>query len=455
MKIKTQFFLRTISILSIAFILAGCIHNPQITSVEIQQSQDAYTYLDPKTATKPLLSFKQQQRTAKKYLKNYFSPWEKKNNFDKFKLNPGNTISILEEQQKAVTKQKEKPGWGENLHRYSPQWFDELSNRMNFNTYPNRDRRAIVINNTNIREFPTDKPIFGDFRLAGEGFPFDYAQFSSLWVGTPLHVSHLSKDGEWALIVSSTVYGWVHLRDIAYVSEDFVNKWKTKNYATLIKNYVPIKDRRGNFRFDGRLGSLFPVSDRSLLIPVKTSDRYAVIRKANLDPKNYAKFPWRATPKHFSMLINELVGENYGWGGMFGNRDCSQLLLDLYAPFGFWLPRNSSNQQNNYSHVDVSNLSPQEKQKFIKENGKPYLTLIGLRGHIMFYLGEYQKENQPELMVFHDAWGIRTTDLLRHQGRAVIGKAVITPLMVDKKISHVAKPLLNKVTTVTFVGEKG
>ena len=34
----------------------------------------------------------------------------------------------------------------------------------------------------------------------------------------------------------------------------------------------------------------------------------------------------------------------YGYGGLYDNRDCSAMTRDLFAPFGLYLPRNSSEQ---------------------------------------------------------------------------------------------------------------
>jgi cell wall-associated NlpC family hydrolase len=40
----------------------------------------------------------------------------------------------------------------------------------------------------------------------------------------------------------------------------------------------------------------------------------------------------------------KLLGERYGWGGMYHARDCSGLVMDVFRCFGLHLPRNAGQQ---------------------------------------------------------------------------------------------------------------
>ena len=60
----------------------------------------------------------------------------------------------------------------------------------------------------------------------------------------------------------------------------------------------------------------------------------------NISTNKILKF----TKENLNMIVREVSKTNYGWGGLYGQRDCSSMLRDLYAPFGIWLPRNSSRQ---------------------------------------------------------------------------------------------------------------
>ena len=80
-------------------------------------------------------------------------------------------------------------------------------------------------------------------------------------------------------------------------------------------------------------------------------------------------------------IANELIDEPYGWGGLYGNRDCSAMTRDFFAPFGIWLPRHSEDQAKKVgTYIDLQNLEPEQKEKIILEQGIPYLSLLWRKG---------------------------------------------------------------------------
>jgi cell wall-associated NlpC family hydrolase len=65
-------------------------------------------------------------------------------------------------------------------------------------------------------------------------------------------------------------------------------------------------------------------------------------------------------------MANELIGEAYGWGGLYQNRDCSAMVRDMFSPFGIWLPRHSEDQaREGGEFIDLTTFSPEEKEKVI------------------------------------------------------------------------------------------
>jgi hypothetical protein len=60
----------------------------------------------------------------------------------------------------------------------------------------------------------------------------------------------------------------------------------------------------------------------------------------------------------------------------------------------------------------------------IRENGIPFLTLLGLKGHIMLYVGI---ANQRPL-VFHSLWGCNVRKVDGSIAKQVVGKAIISTL---------------------------
>jgi hypothetical protein len=118
------------------------------------------------------------------------------------------------------------------------------------------------------------------------------------------------------------------------------------------------------------------------------------------------------------------MSQHYGWGGMFGNRDCSALTRDILTPFGLWLPRNSAAQSRRGAVQSLDGMLPRDKESFILANGTPFASLVGARGHIMLYVGKYKER----AAVFHNIWGIRVVEGVDDNARFVIGRAVVTSI---------------------------
>ena len=117
--------------------------------------------------------------------------------------------------------------------------------------------------------------------------------------------------------------------------------------------------------------------------------------------------PWPLEPsaQGIARLAQNILGQPYGWGGLFGWRDCSATTRDLLAPFGLWLPRNSGDQaQAGTRFVSLEGLTPAQKEERIQALGLPWLSLLWMPGHIMLYVGA----PQGRYLVLHSVWGVKT-----------------------------------------------
>ncbi len=148
----------------------------------------------------------------------------------------------------------------------------------------------------------------------------------------------------------------------------------------------------GRFLFKADLGMMFPEEGpiggpHLVLAAVADEEGRAVIRQVVLPEEAAAVKPLPLTRKNLARAANVLVGQPYGWGGMYENRDCSAMIRDLFAPFGIWLPRNSKDQAREGGRwIDLSMLKAVEKERVIRRDGVPYLTLLYMKGHIMLYM---------------------------------------------------------------------
>jgi hypothetical protein len=168
-----------------------------------------------------------------------------------------------------------------------------------------------------------------------------------------------------------------------------------------------------------------------LLLPKKGEDGMASVARYRPKPGEISSFPVAFTPRNAAWAMDQLIGEPYGWGGMYGLRDCSAMTRDYFTIFGIWLPRNSADQAFSGAAISLKNITVGERLKAIVEKGVPFATLIHMPGHIMLYLGVY--DGEP--VVLHNVWGVRVKAKDGKAGRAVIGRTVISSLRAGAELT--------------------
>ena len=391
------------------------------------------------------ISFNKQKQLNREFYKKYFRPWRiKKLPYSKKDASWG-----------ARVYGKRKSLYGENRRVLRSDYLDKLVNNANFDRYNSMNRRAITIKNTSLRVLPTDKPLFKSFDKAGEGYPFDYNQNSLLFTNHPLIISHLSKDRAWAFAESPFASGWVKVNDMAYVDSAFVEKFKKLEFATIVKDNTPIYNQTGRFLYYAKVATSFPIVNESpnhyLVYTAKRDENAnATLRVIKLDKNISAKKPIRLNRENIIKISKEFLGEKYGWGGSFMNRDCSSMTRDFFAPFGAWLPRNSKSQAHYSKYIDLSKMAKAQKERYIIENAKPFETTIYMRGHIMLYIGYINSK----VYAMHNMWGVRTKDDSgKINGRKIVGQTVVSSLHMGDGLDGVEESALfiNKIKGITLI----
>ena len=402
------------------FILSGCLRIPDTIKDVRELRQDHAFYLNDHASKNELLEAKTQSRMDEDYNIVYFSVWHQSQPFhglpDRVSLD--------------IKKMILNPGFGENKRKHPKAWGKKLEKKAALAKYPNALYGGITTRNTNLRVLPTQSPHFNSPSGDSSSWPFDNLQRSSVPANTPIFICHLSADKAWALVETSFTFGWIPAEDFATVDNDFVKSWERGRYAVITRDQTSILDDQDHFILGASVGHIFPlVKEMSgkleLLIAVADSKRQAVIRRGFVSTDMSAVKPLRFNFANAARIANELTGEPYGWGGLYGHRDCSSMTRDFFAPFGIWLPRHSEDQVKEVgTFINLREMSPEQKEKIIIEKGVPYLSLLWRKGHVMLYIGE----NKGQALIFHNIWGIKTVDLRGQEGRKIIGQAVITTL---------------------------
>ncbi|MCB5315889.1 MULTISPECIES: SH3 domain-containing C40 family peptidase [Yersinia] len=387
----------------------------------------------------PVIDATTQQRHFSALKSHYFgmgqdeqSPW-----------NPHHIASILDKDAKStrdasINKHlgKNSVSWGENFRVHSGDWKQAVRDNANTSIAPvyHPSGRAIAVREALVRILPTADPAYDDPRKAGQGYPFDNLQDSSIRPGTPVYVLADSRDGSWKYVISPSVTGWVHSEDIAGVDQQFVTEWLTlarENLGAFIKEPVSVHEN-GKYYFTARPGTILPFRNKKsalflTAIPVRDVDGRAKIRWVNLREVEFTAMPWQMTPNNIATLMKSMKGRPYGWGNYNFYNDCSAEIRSLLMPFGIFLPRNSASQiQAATRVVDLSQEDTNARIRYLTEHGKPFTTLVYIPGHIMLYIGNAVINGQNVPMTYQNIWGLRPAG---SNSRSIIGGSVFFPLL--------------------------
>lgn len=324
--------------------------------------------------------------------------------------------------------------WAENLLPWTESDWKAIERNATCSTYPSCMERGILIERVSVRAAPTSLPFFLNPSLAGEGFPFDYLAVSNLHLGMPVLVAHTSADGAWFFIETALVSGWIPKRAVATVGPSLIEKVVSLPQAVIIHDYIPLREINGHFVGLGFLGTVLPIEkikSHTYIVLVPVDDQYGNAHFVNVEisKSDAMLMPQVLTADHIATLGNPLIGTHYGWGGNFGLRDCSELMKDLFIPFGIWLPKNSRSQIHAWNFIELENCSREEYHNIMKTQAIPFATLIGCKGHLGLYLGMY---NDVPVML-HNFWGVRVYEK-KKKSRHVLGRTIITSLDVGSEL---------------------
>lgn len=432
-------------ILILLLILVGCSAHNENPYDLLHYSQNPLDYVDTEKGNELLCSPQVQSKTDSLSQNRYFSCWS-----DSLLSDTLATQKLLEYYQDKVTSLKQYPGIGETKLLRDSTFYNEMEVRTNLAKGFNKLRKGIMLQKAHIRVLPTNKPYFLDFKKAGEGYPFDYWQNSTIPMATPVFIYH--ETDNWVLISSHLCSGWVEKEKITYINNDIIESLIKPNRIAIIEDRTPIYSKTHEYLGSADIGTFFPflfkdeVNHKATFVK-KNEWGFAELIVINIPIKSGARMPIPLTQNNVAKVASKMMNQNYGWGGMYFNRDCSQLTLDLFTPFGLILPRNGNHQATHGGdYLKTTELDFKEYKEFVIANSTPFATLVRIPGHIMVYIGE---ENGNPL-VLHNIWGLRTSSLWGKEGRYVIGKTVISSLELGEDIKGVDKKklMLNRLSGV-------
>ncbi|MGB9630164.1 MAG: SH3 domain-containing protein [Thermodesulfobacteriota bacterium] len=315
---------------------------------------------------------------------------------------------------------------------------------------------GLILKRTDIRVFPTQEASL----TSPHPYGFDRFQHSSLSPGALVGVFHRSKDNQWVYAQCGFIRGWIRLSDVAIARKksDAIEYDQWKDRCVITNSFVPIYEdpKLKKKLFIAQMGSSFPLltlSEKSgkalpyyvVKIPLRGNDGYLIFGKGYLSKKDGVHrgfLPY--TQENIARQAFKMLHEPYGWGEMFGGRDCSRFIMDIFSTFGFHMPRNSKLQAMIGIPLLREGEDPPVGIKEILDKAIPLATLLRFPGHIMLYLGK----EKGKYYVIHSLYGIQKV------GKGVfkmekIGKVVVSDLSLGK--NGVNGPLLDRITDIRIV----
>lgn len=227
---------------------------------------------------------------------------------------------------------------------------------------------------------------------------------------------HESKDKKWCFVINGSYCGWVKKESLAYCTnrEQWLNAVKPDNFLTVTACEMTLDETALPSK---TAGLTLPMGTKIKLLknfdkPVfgrKPYDCYAASLPCR-DKNGALDFETVLIPVSKDVVVGNLsmtseavirqafkfLGKVYGWGGSFSSNDCSGIIRQVYACFGFELPRNSTAIANLFDlgGRDCKHMTVEKKRDILKK--MPAGTLLYMEGHLMIYLG--MADNKPYVL---------------------------------------------------------
>lgn len=249
-------------------------------------------------------------------------------------------------------------------------------------------RYALTINRTNLRLLPEASGWFE----SKDDTHYDQLQATALDPCEPLAILIDSKDKQFVFVESRYYAGWVKPSELAFTDKATWLKYADpKSYLTVLASRKTIPAGKAFFQMGGKvlLRSNDLQKDGSWAIYIPTVDANGTIIEQGLNIPNdngVVKGALACSENNLVRQAFRFLGEDYGWGGLGKNVDCSSFVQDVYRSVGIELPRDANRQEKAMARsISLKGMNHAQRLEIIKKS-KPG-ALLFTPTHVMMYLG--------------------------------------------------------------------
>jgi len=251
---------------------------------------------------------------------------------------------------------------------------------------------GVMLRRVQGKNWPTAVP----FVRRPNTFEFDRTVGSAIDMGNPVALLHVSKDGRWAFIQNAMYTCWVPSEAIAFGDIETIRELRdTTNPVVAIGHRVTVYSTPDSGTAVGsiQMGSYLPLRTAGtdfceVLVPGRGENNELVVKRGYVRRSSDVSMGFLPyTLRNIYQQCFVPFGRRYGWAGMFEERDCSRLVMDVFKSFGFVLPRTSGTLlKASKAVLDLEGYDRATRMDLLKKSPGG-ITLVGWPGHIMIYLG--------------------------------------------------------------------
>ena len=265
---------------------------------------------------------------------------------------------------------------------------------------------GFVTRSTLLRRYPSGLPLY----LEPDDAEFDQAVETRAKLWEPFVLLHTSADGQWYFVRTRDYAAWLQAADGALCSRERWDSLRQRLEEDFLIVTAPRLSLAGSAALpelaalSPEMGTRLPLEREVALadnavtgncwvvqVPLADTEGNLQLARVRIPKSGDAKegcLPY--TGENLLRQAFRLLGQRYGWGGMFGDWDCSSFCQDVYLTLGLRLPRNSGSQSRIPGGIALSGLTEEEKAAALAALQPG--TLVVLSGHQTMYLGTYAGE---------------------------------------------------------------